>query len=85
MKYALVNENAPNAMRLQSIGVVQGTPAQQVKAGDFLMWNFGGVYKVNAILRETKAFVIISTSPKDEPGKVYEQKLGKSRLVCILR
>lgn len=83
MKYQLVNEGTKNAMRLQSVGVVLGTPASEIKKGDFLMWNFGSVYLVNSILKETEKMIVISTSPKGS-NKVYEQKLKKSRLVCIL-
>lgn len=79
-----VNETAKNAMRLQSVGIVAGTPAAEVKKGDFLMWNFGSIYTVNEILRETAAYIFISTSPKDS-DKVFEQKLKKDRLICILQ
>lgn len=54
MKYQLVNEGIKNAMRLQSIGVVLGIPASEIKKGDLLMWNFGSVYTVNSILKETE-------------------------------
>lgn len=84
MKYQLVNEGTKNAMRLQSIGLVLGTHAAEIKEGDFLMWNFGSVYVINSILRETEKMIVISTSPKGS-SKVYEQKLKKDRLVCVLK
>jgi hypothetical protein len=84
MKYAIVDQSNPNAMRLQSIGWVLGTPSAQVKEGDFLMWNFGGVYSVNKIIGETAKTITIETSPREKPAEVYTQKLFKSRLVCIL-
>jgi hypothetical protein len=83
MKYQMTTSSDKNGMRLQQIGFVVGTPAEKIKQGDFLMWNFGGVYVVNAILRETAKTIVISTSPKGS-DTVYEQKLNKSRLVCIL-
>lgn len=83
MKYQLVNEGTKNSMRLQSVGVVLGTPAGEIKSGDFLMWNFGSVYSVNKILKETAKTIVISTSPKGS-DKAYEQRLKKDRLVCRL-
>lgn len=85
MKYTTVHQSDPNAMRLQSIGLVLGTPAAQVKEGDFLMWNFGGVYSVNKIVGETAKTITIETSPKEKPTEVYTQKFLKTRLVCILQ
>lgn len=83
MKYQLVNEGTKNAMRLQSVGFVLGTPAGEIKSGDFLMWNYGSVYSVNEILKETPKTIVISTSPKDS-DKIYVQRLKKDRLVCKL-
>lgn len=83
MKYQLVNEGTKNSMRLQSVGVVLGTPAGDIKSGDFLMWNFGSVYTVNKILKETAKKIVISTSPENS-DKVYKQRLKKDRLVCRL-
>jgi hypothetical protein len=81
MKYTLVNQNTTNAMRLQSIGNVLGTPAVEIKKGDSLMWNFGAVEVVENILKQTEKMIVISISYN---GKLYERKLAKSRLVCIL-
>jgi hypothetical protein len=47
------------------------------------MWNFGSVYVVNEIIKETAKMIIISTSPKGS-NDIYQQKLNKSRLVCKL-
>jgi len=82
MKYISLNASDNNAMRLQAIGFVQGTPAKEIKIGDYLMWNFGGVSKVNDIIKETPKMLVISEL---YDGKLYERKLSKSRLVCILK
>jgi hypothetical protein len=82
MKFTLVRETTENAMRLQAIGCVLGTPATQIKIGDSLMWNFGGVEVVKEILKETDKMLTISILYKD---KLYERKLAKKRLVCILK
>lgn len=84
MKYAIVSRFNPNAMQLQSIGWVLGTPAGEVKPGDHLMWNFGSVYIINAIVSETGKSKTVSTSPINEPGKVFTQRFLKTRLVCRL-
>jgi hypothetical protein len=83
MTYQLVNEGTKNSMRLQSVGIVLGTPAGEITEGDFLMWNFGSVYSVNKIIKETPKTILIETSPKGS-DKVYEQRLKKTRLVCKL-
>ncbi len=83
MKYTLVNQGTKNSIRLQGIGVVLAQPAQEIKAGDCLMWNFGSVYVVNEILSETSKTIVISTSPVGSET-VYEQRFNKDRLVCIL-
>lgn len=82
MKYTLVNERTQNAMRLQSIGNVLGTPAMEIKKGDTLMWNFGHTSLVSDILKETPKMLVINEICN---GKLYERKLSKTRLVCILK
>jgi len=69
-------------MRLQSIGFVLGTAAGEIKKGDNLMWNFGAISIVMDILKETDKMITISTMSN---GKLYERKLAKKRLVCILK
>lgn len=83
--YTLTTPNNPNAMRLQSVGWVVGTPAQEIKQGDALMWNFGSIYLVNAITKITDKFIEISTSPIEKPSDTYTQSLKKTRFVCILK
>lgn len=82
MKYQLVNQDNQNAMRLQSIGNVLGTPAGEIKKGDTLMWNFGSTSFVSDIINETSKMITISVICNDN---LYERKLAKKRLVCILR
>ena len=38
-----------NEMRLQSIGLVEGTEAGKIQVGDILRWNFGSLSRVVAI------------------------------------
>lgn len=82
MKYALVNAAHPQAMRLQGIGIVLGTPAGDVKVGDRLMWNFGYMSEVLEIVKETPKTITVKTKSLDS-DYVGEHKMGKSRLVCI--
>lgn len=84
MKYTRVNETETNAMRLQSIGYVLGTPAGEIKESDILMWNFGSKSEVLEILNETPKTITIKE--KQVGGSfIGERKMTKSRLVCILR
>ena len=84
MTYTLVNQTTTNAMRLQSIGNVLGTPASEIKKGDFLMWNFGSKTEVLEIVNETAKTITIKEKEvkSDYTG---ERKMTKSRLVCILK
>ena len=83
MKYQSVNENNPRAMRLIEMGLVLGTPASEIKAGDFLVWNYGYTSQVNSIIRETAKTLTISVT-ETKSQKIFERKLHKNRLVCLL-
>ena len=84
MKYTLVNSTEKNAMRLQSIGNVPGTPASEIKKGDILMWNFGSKGEVIEIVSQTAKTITIK---EKQVGGAYigERKMTKTRLVCILK
>jgi hypothetical protein len=84
MKYTLVNETATNAMRLQSIGNVLGTPAIEIKVGSFLLWNFGSKTEVLEIVNETAKTITIKEKTVGT-SYVGERKMTKTRLVCILQ
>jgi hypothetical protein len=47
MKYTKLKTETKNSIRLQSIGLVQGEPAENIKVGDVLMWNFGKTHMYN--------------------------------------
>lgn len=81
MKYQIVKEGSENSMRLQSIGIVLGTPAGELKKGDTLMWNFGYKSNIESIVKETAKTIVVSVNCG---GKLYERKLNKTRLVCKL-
>ena len=85
MKYQLVCEGTKNAMRLQLVGLVLGTPAMNIKKGDSLLWNFGVVSKVERIIKETAKTIVIESSYNNYPNKLYQRRLKKDRLVCILK
>lgn len=84
MKYTLVNNGTKDAMRLQGIGLVLGSPAGSLKRDDKLMWNFGSIYTVDEIIKETSKTITIRTSPIRDTKLSYEQTMNKSRLVCKL-
>lgn len=82
MKYTLTSQENKNSLRLQGIGLVLGTPASEIKKGDSIMWNYGEIEHVNSIVKETAKTLVISILYKDS---LYERKLNKKRLVCILK
>lgn len=62
-------------------GEVEGQPAENIKAGDTLMWNFGIKSEVLSIDKITPKSITITT--KGSNGKEYRRTLRKSTLVCI--
>ena len=86
MTYQKVNEGTKNAMRLQSIGLVLGTPAGELKEGDTLMWNFGETSTVSKITKQTdKTIWIEELYETGDKEALYSRRLKKTRLVCILK
>lgn len=63
-------------------GEVEGRPAENIKAGDTLMWNYGLKSEVLSIDKVTPKSITITTKVCN--GKEYKRILRKSTLVCIL-
>ena len=45
-------------VHLQSVGNVPGTPAENIKVGDILTWNFGYKATVTGIIKRTAKSVV---------------------------
>lgn len=77
-----------NEMRLQSIGLVEGTEAGKIQVGDILRWNFGSLSRVTAIeFTKTGKTIIVTTEYFDEiKGEMIqgERKMRISTLVNII-
>ena len=76
-----------NQMRLQGIGMVQGTAAGEIKVGDVLRWNFGGISRVTAIeFTKTGKTIICQVECMNRKGEIetYERKMRTNRLVNII-
>lgn len=84
MKIERVNQNHPQAMALQSVGTVKGSPAIEIKPGSRLMWNFGSTSDVIAIVKETKHTITV-LERCTETGYTAPRRLNKTRLVAILQ
>ena len=68
-----------NSVQLQSIGLVNGTPAGEIKIGTTLLWNFGATSEVIAIPRQTtKSIWITEVSDK---GNTYTRRFLKTRII----
>lgn len=76
-----------NEMRLQGVGLVEGTPAKEIKVGDYLMWNFGSKSEVLAIkFSKTGKTLVATLKSYDTCNKIFktsERKMTAERLVCI--
>lgn len=69
-------------MHLIGWGDVEAQPAESVKVGDTLMWNYGSKSEVVSIDKTTAKSITISERCSN--GKIYQRLMRKNRLVCIL-
>ena len=77
-----------NEMRLQGIGLVEGTEAGNIQVGDILRWNHGGLSKVVSFeLTKTGKTIICQVeviNSRTGEKEMYERKMRTSRLVNIV-
>lgn len=76
-----------NEMRLQGIGMVEGTMAGLIQVGDVLRWNFGSVSRVTEIeFSATGKTIICQVECMNSKGEIetYERKMRVTRLVNIV-
>lgn len=69
-------------IHLQGIGSVPAVPLRDVKAGDRLMWNYGGtctVVRVTPVTAKTAELV-----ERDDKGREYTRRKRLDTLVCRL-
>jgi ribosomal 50S subunit-recycling heat shock protein len=68
-------------IQLQSIGTLKAQPANNIKIGDVLIWNFGAKEIVKRFIKVTAKTILIEI--ESENGKLYERRLLKTRAVAI--
>tara|TARA_R110002072_G_scaffold222823_1_gene379960 strand:- start:56 stop:277 length:222 start_codon:yes stop_codon:yes gene_type:complete len=68
-----------HTIQLQSVGLVNGTPAGEIKVGTTLLWNFGGTSVVKSIIKETNKSIWFITQTKD--GNTYNRRFLKTRVI----
>jgi hypothetical protein len=77
-----------NEMRLQGIGLVEGTEAGNIQVGDILRWNHGGLSRVVSFeLTKTGKTIICQVeviNSRTGEKEMYERKMRTSRLVNIV-
>jgi hypothetical protein len=77
-----------NEMRLQGIGLVEGTEAGKIQVGDILRWNHGGLSRVVSFeLTKTGKTIICQVeviNSRTGEKEMYERKMRTSRLVNIV-
>jgi len=71
-----------NSIQLQAIGLVNGTPAGEIKVGTTLLWNFGSTSIVKEITKETEKSVWFLT--QNENGNFYNRRFLKTRVIGTL-
>ena len=71
-----------NLIQLQAVGLVNGTPAGEIKIGTTLLWNFGATSKVKNITKETKKSIWFLT--ETENGNTYNRRFLKTRVIGTL-
>ena len=72
-------------MRLQGIGLVAAQPAENIKVGDVLVWNYGATETVVSVAPKGNVSLSLVISYKSYGGTIEQttRTLKKSRLVCI--
>ena len=68
-----------NSVQLQAVGLVNGTPAGQIKVGTTLLWNFGSTSIVKSITKETNKSIWFLTETKN--GNTYNRRFLKTRVI----
>ena len=69
-------------IRLIGCGYQDAQPAENIKAGDTLLWNFGSREDVISIDKITPKSISMTVRCSD--GKLYKRNMRKTTLVCIL-
>lgn len=76
----------PGATWLQGMGWVYGIPAGDLRVGDLMVWNTGGVSVVSGIVKTTAKQITVMnewlTSMYGERNET-ERKMGKDRIVAV--
>ena len=70
-------------IQLQSVGKMPAQPAGNIKAGSKIMWNFGSIYKILEVTKETEKMIFVKTQDI-KGGTIYQAKYLKTRLVAII-
>jgi len=73
-------------IHLQGIGEVKANPASDIKVGDILIWNYGGLEKVKEIRKSKTGKTMYLTVEIEVLGdkKETERTIRTKRDVCIL-
>ena len=67
-------------IRLQGMGWGPGTPTEEIKPGDRLMWNYGYISEVLAVEKASEKY--LNFRLKEENGKVCTRRMKIGRLVA---
>jgi len=81
MYYQITQTAEANTVQLQSIGHVVGTPAGELKVGDYMMYNFGSISVVTEIVKETPKSIWVREKSIKSHYEGVRQML-KSRIVA---
>ena len=76
------NQEIKNTIQLQSVGLVSGTTAGEIKVGTTLLWNFGSTSIVKFITKETNKSIWFLT--ETENGNTYNRRFLKTRIIGTL-
>jgi len=68
-----------DSIQLQSVGLVKGTKASEIKVGTTLLWNFGATSVVKEITKETNKSIWFLTETQN--GNTYNRRFLKTRVI----
>lgn len=72
------------SIRLQGVGWVYAIPAEELEVGDRVMFNYGAVYRIESVVKQT-AKTVTFEMVNEKTGKVYETRKYKTKLMARLR
>jgi len=77
------DDAAAGLIHLQGIGRCRAVRAVELSVGARTVWNYGYVYRVEAITPHPSGKTLLTTMVDERTGRRYERRLAVGRLVAV--